>query len=320
MARAGVSWRQREGLHPARGAGRDGVRGCDVALQFVCGAQVGLGPGRGRRGDHCDFRRVQGPAGPRAGQAGIRPDGKHDHDDRGRGGKLDFIGRPDLGSPGPNDAHRLPVCLVAPDAAHRGHPVPGGVRGHPPEAADDSGRFFALSLEHPRRGNPQGHVFPGAPGDDEGQGPRDCGRGGNAGCRTSRRPELDSGPTRIRFGHRRCQSYEAHAHARAEPDFHRHRRPLRHEGGPEHALRGDLELWDSCAAVDQRKSHPSRATAGSSPAGAHAAVAGSGGGNVERCAGRGQRRARAFLRDQLPDAALYLDWACRLYKPGRPGA
>ena len=61
--------------------------------------------------------------------AGIRHHGKHHDDDRGRGRKLDFLGRTGLRRPRAYDAHRLRVRLVATHAVHRGHFVPGAVHG-----------------------------------------------------------------------------------------------------------------------------------------------------------------------------------------------
>ena len=120
--------------------------------------------------------------------------GKHHDDDRGRGRKLDFLGRTGVGGARADDAHRLPVRLVAAHAVHRRHFVPRAVHGHSAEAADDPGGFAPLPRQHPHRRNPHGHVLARRRGDEEGRVAGHCGRLGSARRRTAGRPGVDSRP------------------------------------------------------------------------------------------------------------------------------
>ena len=67
---------------------------------------------------------------------------------------------------------------------------------------------------------------------------------GNARRRTAGRPGLDSRPSQSPLAPAPHRPGQAHPQPGAQPDLHRHRRPVRHQSGPEHVAGADPQLWN----------------------------------------------------------------------------
>ena len=93
----------------------------------------------------------------------------------------------------------------------------------------------------------------GGRGDEEGRVAGHCGRVGNARRRTCGTAWGGFPANSTCPWHQRHRPGQAHAQPGAEPDLHRHRRAVRHQGGPEHVAGAGAQLWNPRAAPDRRQ-------------------------------------------------------------------